>query len=56
MQHFVCTGGFDGESSVPGVCQAEVWEKEVEQLTPCACEEGLHEEAENASEGKGDEA
>ncbi len=56
MQHFVCTGGCDGESSVPGVCQAEGCEKEGEQLTPCACEDGLHEEAENASEGKGDEA
>lgn len=46
MQHFVCTGGCDGEASVPGVCQSEGCEKEGEPLTSCVCEDGLHEETE----------
>ncbi|MDO8619731.1 MAG: hypothetical protein Q7R64_00080 [bacterium] len=46
MQHFVCTGGCDGESSTPGVCQSEGCEKEGEPLTACSCEDGLHEETE----------
>lgn len=42
MQHFICAGGCDGESSTPGVCQAEDCKKEGEPLTPCDCEDGLH--------------
>lgn len=45
MQHFVCTGGCAGESSNPGVCQAEECKKEGEPLTECDCEDGLHEGA-----------
>lgn len=46
MKHFVCNGGCDGEASVPGVCLAEGCEKEGEPLTPCVCEDGLHEDSE----------
>ena len=56
MNHYVCTGGCDGESSAPGVCQAEGCKKEGEPLTLCACEDSLHEEAEEASSEKEDEA
>ena len=45
MQHFICTGGCDGESGAPGVCQSEGCKKEGEALTACTCENGLHEEA-----------
>lgn len=45
MQHFICTGGCDGESETVGVCQAESCKKEGEPLTPCNCEDGKHEEA-----------
>jgi len=44
MAHYICTGGCDGESSTPGVCQAEGCAKEGEPLTECACEDSLHEE------------
>lgn len=44
MQHFICTGGCDGEASAPGMCQAEECKKEGEQLTPCDCEDGSHSE------------
>jgi len=50
MQHYVCTGGCDGESSEPGVCQAEMCSKEGKPLTSCSCEDGLHDEAEAKSE------
>lgn len=45
MQHFVCTGGCDGEASTPGVCQSEGCKKEGEELLACTCENGLHAEA-----------
>lgn len=45
MKHFICTGGCEGESSTPGVCQAEGCVKEGEPLIECNCEDGLHREA-----------
>lgn len=51
MKHFVCTGDCEGESSAPGVCQAEGCTKEGEKLTACVCEDSLHEEA-HASKGE----
>ena len=50
MQHFICTGGCAGESSNPGVCQAEDCKKEGEPLLPCECEDGAHEEAKEEKE------
>jgi len=47
MKHFICTGGCEGESSIPGVCQAEECKKEGEPLIACNCENSLHEEAED---------
>ena len=44
MTHYVCTGGCEGESSNPGVCQMEDCEKEGESLTLCNCEDGTHKE------------
>lgn len=55
MTHYICTGGCDGQSSNPGVCQAEDCKKEGEPLIPCVCEDDLHEEA-NASKSEEDEA
>ncbi|PIQ91471.1 MAG: hypothetical protein COV70_03510 [Parcubacteria group bacterium CG11_big_fil_rev_8_21_14_0_20_39_22] len=40
--HYVCTGGCEGESSVPGICDSESCSKHAEQLTLCECEDGLH--------------
>ena len=52
MTHYICTGGCEGQSSTPGVCQAEDCKKEGEPLLPCDCADGTHEEAqeENGSE------
>ena len=50
MKHYICTGGCEGESNTPGVCQAEECKKEGEPLTPCDCEDGLHEGAEEKNE------
>jgi len=44
MTHYVCTGGCEGESSKPGVCQAEGCAKEGEPLLECNCEDGSHSE------------
>jgi hypothetical protein len=55
MTHYVCTGGCDGESSNPGVCQTEDCEKEGEALTPCNCEDGAHEEAMESKDSSEDE-
>ena len=56
MRHFICVGSCEGESSNPGTCQAEECKKEGEPLVPCNCEDGLHQEAKNASSQKEDEA
>jgi len=42
MTHYVCTGGCGGETSNPGVCQAEDCKKEGEPLIRCDCANGLH--------------
>ena len=44
MTHYICTGGCEGESNTPGVCQAEECKKEGEPLLECVCENGAHEE------------
>ncbi len=50
MKHYICTGGCDGESSKPGVCQAEGCTKEGEPLLECNCEDGAHEQTEKEEE------
>lgn len=52
MKHFVCTGGCAGESSNPGVCQAEDCKKEGEPLIPCDCADGLHKSEEEKEDGE----
>ncbi len=42
MKHYICTGGCEGESPKPGVCQAEGCTKEGEPLIPCDCTDGAH--------------
>jgi hypothetical protein len=55
MKHFICTGGCDGESSTPGVCQAEGCENEGAPLVPCDCGNGLHREVEEKHEQQDEE-
>lgn len=50
MNHYICTGGCDGQSSVEGVCQAEDCKKEGEPLVPCSCEDDKHDGAEKEPE------
>lgn len=50
MQHYICTGGCDGEASAPGVCQAEECKKEGEPLLSCNCADGQHKD----NDGNGD--
>ena len=42
MQHYVCTGGCNGESEKPGVCENEFCGKEGHSLISCECADGLH--------------
>jgi hypothetical protein len=44
MSHYICTGGCNGESQEPGVCDAEFCKKEGELLSKCNCEDGVHED------------
>lgn len=41
-EHYVCLGGCEGVSTVPGVCQAEHCEAHGQNLTPCNCTDGSH--------------
>ena len=50
MNHYVCTGGCDGQSSTPGICQAEGCKKEGEPLVECSCTDGMHEHANHKHE------
>ncbi len=53
MTHYICTGGCDGGSDLPGLCQAEDCAKEGQPLVPCDCADGAHqkkEEGETESE------
>jgi len=45
MSHYVCTGGCDGESTKPGVCEMEGCDKEGKPLIECTCDDSLHGEA-----------
>lgn len=42
MIHYICTGGCEGVSEKPGVCQAEDCAKHGEPLEACECEDGEH--------------
>ena len=40
--HYICTGGCNGVSDKPGVCQAADCPKHGQPLTQCGCEGGKH--------------
>ncbi|HEY4479187.1 MAG TPA: hypothetical protein VI981_02435 [Candidatus Paceibacterota bacterium] len=42
MTHYVCSGDCGGESETPKVCDVEGCSKEGENLSVCACADGLH--------------
>ena len=42
MKHYICTGGCEGVSEKPGVCQDETCPKHDRPLTECDCADGGH--------------
>ena len=42
MKHYICTGGCEGVSEKPGVCQDETCPKHGQPLTECDCADGGH--------------
>ncbi len=50
MAHYVCTGECGGAADRPGMCQAEDCSKEGQPLTPCSCEDGMHDDVEKNDE------
>jgi len=40
--HYVCLGGCEGVSEVPGVCQAPECANHDHELVVCDCTDGLH--------------
>ena len=55
MKHYICTGGCNGVSDTPGVCEAEGCMDFGELLQECNCIDGKHgasEEEEDAPLGE----
>ncbi|OGK20230.1 hypothetical protein A3C23_03290 [Candidatus Roizmanbacteria bacterium RIFCSPHIGHO2_02_FULL_37_13b] len=42
MKHYICTGGCQGVSDVPGTCQAKDCVKHGQPLNECECTDDLH--------------
>ncbi len=42
MSHYICTGGCQGVSKVPGTCQAPDCADYQQTLVECDCTDGLH--------------
>jgi len=42
MKHYICTGGCQGESKVPGSCEALACPENGKPLTECDCNDGKH--------------
>ena len=42
MNHYICTGGCNGESDQPGTCQAGDCAKHQQPLDACSCTDGQH--------------
>jgi len=42
MEHYICTGGCNGESNSPKICGVESCAKKDQDFSPCHCEDGLH--------------
>jgi len=54
MIHYICTGGCNGESDMPGVCTDDMCSDYQLPLKPCECTDGFH-EMEIEFEFEGDE-
>jgi hypothetical protein len=46
QKHYVCEGSCMGESNQPGVCKTETCELFGQQMKPCHCEDGMHDDHE----------
>jgi len=44
MPHYICTGGCQGVSDKPGVCQADSCSLHNHELKECDCADGQHQE------------
>jgi len=55
MPHYICTGGCQGVSDKPGVCQAESCPLHSHELKECDCVDGQHHGAFNTTESLIDE-
>ncbi|MFH1632300.1 MAG: hypothetical protein ABIA47_04800 [bacterium] len=42
MPHYICTGGCEGVSDAPGVCQTTDCDNYVEELEECDCNDDEH--------------
>lgn len=42
MTHYVCKGGCNGVSEVPGTCQAQDCQDHGKDLVECNCEDNNH--------------
>jgi len=42
MKHYICTGGCEGVSDKPGVCQAMTCAKHGKPLIECDCTDAKH--------------
>ena len=45
MSHYICTGGCQGVSDKPGVCQTEECSMHGHTLQECGCADGEHDGA-----------
>ena len=52
MKHNICTGGCEGVSDKPGVCQAKDCPKHGQPLEECNCADGKHEKNSDPEEAK----
>ena len=50
MPHYICTGGCEGVSDTPGVCQADDCSKHKHPLQECSCTDDKHTEVMAADE------
>jgi hypothetical protein len=50
MTHYICTGGCNGVSDTPGVCQSETCSLHKHELKECNCTDGQHTEVKAQAE------
>ncbi|MFW5853486.1 MAG: hypothetical protein ACOCU8_02565 [Patescibacteria group bacterium] len=44
MNHYVCLGDCGGQADDPGVCKNPTCSQYEQELRPCMCEDGRHQE------------